>query len=110
RDRIFQVLLNLISNAIKFTNPGGRIEVLGCALDDRVQFRIKDTGRGIPSEEIPFVFERFWQSQHARANGVGLGLYIARGIVDAHGGRIWAESAVGKGTAIFFELPKSERN
>jgi PAS domain S-box-containing protein len=108
RDRALQVFENLIGNAAKFTKPGGRITA-GAALGDReVLFWVKDTGAGIAVEEMPHVFDRFWQAQKARRGGAGLGLQIVKGIVEAHGGRIWVESEVGVGTTFYFTLPTAE--
>ena len=103
--RLTQVLENLISNAIKFTPVEGRITI-GCASrDSEVIFWVADTGCGIAPDELPHVFDRFWQAVKGAHHGVGLGLPIARGIVEAHGGRIWVESILGRGTIIFFTVP-----
>ena len=104
--RIVQVLSNMIANALKFTNRGGRVRLEVVDQGDAVRFSVCDTGCGIPSEQMPRVFDRFWQAdQRASIRGSGLGLSIAKGIVDAHGGRIWAESDVGKGSAFYFTIP-----
>jgi PAS domain S-box-containing protein len=108
RNRIFQVLSNLISNALKFTDPNGAIQVTARAVSNpanEVCFSVSDTGRGIPPEQVDHIFERFFQGAARGRTGAGLGLYIARGIVCAHGGRIWAESEVGKGTTLSFTVP-----
>jgi signal transduction histidine kinase len=103
-DRVVQVLSNLMSNALKVTPRGGVVEV-GAAPDDAaVVFFVKDTGPGIAQAELPRLFERYWRSESATYKGAGLGLSIARGIVDAHGGRIWAESTLGAGSTFFFSL------
>jgi PAS domain S-box-containing protein len=104
--RIVQVLGNLVRNAIKFTPNGGRV-VLGVdARDGAVLFSVTDTGRGITLENQRHIFDRYWQSANgARARGSGLGLSIARGIVEAHGGRIWVESEPGKGSTFAFTIP-----
>jgi PAS domain S-box-containing protein len=107
--RIQQVLVNLIGNAIKFTGHSGRIDVQVTrgATGAEVRFRVADSGYGIPVGELPHIFTRYWQGAHSRqiGRGAGLGLAIAKGIVEAHGGRIWAESEVGKGSAFYFTLP-----
>lgn len=105
RDRLLQVFENLITNAIKFTRPGGRITV-GAALTDRtVLFRVADTGVGISADDVPRVFDRFWQANKGGRHGAGLGLPIVHGIVEAHGGRIWVDSQPGHGSTFFFTIP-----
>jgi PAS domain S-box-containing protein len=104
-DRILQVLSNLIGNAVKFTPAGGRVEVAVSRADDVVQFTVRDTGPGIPPDELPRVFDRFWQSKRTNRSGAGLGLAIARGLIQAHGGTIWIESTLHEGTAVHFSLP-----
>lgn len=104
--RIEQVLVNLIHNAIKFTGPGGAISISAYREGSSVAFAIRDTGVGIPPEVLPRIFERFYKVDRARSSGgTGLGLSIARHIIEAHGGRIWAESAVNQGSTFFFTLP-----
>jgi PAS domain S-box-containing protein len=108
--RLLQVFENLIGNAIKFTAAGGRITVAAGAATDEgtpvVRFSVTDTGAGMPPEDLARVFDRFWQGGgEERRLGAGLGLPISRGIVLAHGGRIWAESEVGRGTTFFFTIP-----
>jgi len=106
RHRFAQIMENLIGNAAKFTRPGGRITVGAMADGGDVLFWIRDTGIGIAAEHIPHVFDRFWQvSTEERHRGLGLGLPIVKGLVEAHGGRIWVESTVGEGTTMFFTLP-----
>jgi PAS domain S-box-containing protein len=105
RERLQQVLENLIGNAVKFTAAGGRITVGAAAKDNTVLFWVSDTGAGIAAEHLPFVFERFWQARKDRRLGAGLGLPIVKGIVEAHRGRIWIESVVGRGTTFFFTIP-----
>ena len=105
--RVVQVLSNLIGNALRFTPRGGRIELRSRTVGDFVELSVADTGPGIPAEHLPRVFDRFWQAdRRAPGPGVGLGLAIVRGIVDAHGGRAEAESTVGKGTIFRVSLPK----
>jgi PAS domain S-box-containing protein len=106
RDRLLQVLSNLLGNALKFSNAGGKVVVRATNADGAVQLSVKDSGRGIPTADLPHVFERFWQADRATRNGAGLGLAICKGIVEAHGGRIWAASTVGRGTTLYFEIPE----
>jgi signal transduction histidine kinase len=106
RDRLLQVFENLIGNAIKFTKTGGRITAGAASRDDEVVFWVADTGCGIASENLPRVFDRFWQATRAGRKGAGLGLPITQGIVEAHGGRIWVESEFGRGSTFFFTIPK----
>ena len=104
--RIIQVLSNMIQNALKFTNRGGRVRVEVMDQGDAVRFSVHDSGSGIPADQMPRVFDRFWQAdQRATIRGSGLGLSIAKGIVEAHGGRIWVESQVGMGSAFHFTVP-----
>ncbi|QRK12373.1 PAS domain S-box protein [Archangium violaceum] len=105
RDRVIQVLENLIGNSVKFTPPGGRIRVGAARRGDETLFWVVDTGPGIPAEHLPHVFDRFWQASRTDKRGTGLGLAIVKGIIDSHGGRIWVESRVGAGTTFFFTLP-----
>ncbi len=106
RERMQQVFENVIGNAIKFS-PSGSSIVVGCALSGAAcTFFVRDAGPGIPAEQIPMLFERFWTTPRSSTTvGTGLGLAIAKGIVEAHGGRIWVESGVGKGTSVFFSIP-----
>ncbi|HUF13936.1 MAG TPA: ATP-binding protein [Longimicrobiales bacterium] len=104
-DRIAQVLANLVTNALKHTAAGGRVTVSAEARDAHVEFAVADTGSGVDPAELPFVFERFWQGRGALGRGAGLGLPIARGIVEAHGGTISAESSPGVGSVFRFILP-----
>jgi two-component system phosphate regulon sensor histidine kinase PhoR len=104
--RLEQVLVNLIHNAVKFTRPGGEIVLLADAEDQSIRFAVRDSGVGIPEDEVPRIFERFYRVDKSRAgNGTGLGLSIAKHIVEAHGGKIWAESAEGKGSTFYFTIP-----
>jgi signal transduction histidine kinase len=108
RDRVLQVLSNLTGNALKFTPPGGRIEVSGRDVGDFHTFCVSDTGAGIPPEILDRVFEPFVHgaSRGEGAAGLGLGLFIARAIVGAHGGRIWIVRTGPSGTTMCFSLPK----
>jgi PAS domain S-box-containing protein len=105
RERVSQVLSNLIANAHKFTPEGGRIAVKAERIGNEVRFCVEDTGPGVSSQDLPHVFDRFWQARRVRRGGVGLGLPITKGIIDAHGGRIWAESVAGVGSTFHFTLP-----
>jgi PAS domain S-box-containing protein len=105
RERVLQVFSNLIDNAAKFTQAGGRIRVAAERRGADVLFTVSDTGRGIPPEDLPHVFDRYWQARRACRSGTGLGLAIAKGIVEAHGGRIWVASTAGAGTTFYFTLP-----
>jgi chemotaxis family two-component system sensor kinase Cph1 len=104
-ERIFQVLSNLGGNAIKFTPAGGVVSIEVQPLDGVVRFAVRDTGPGILAIELAHIFDRYWQARRARSAGSGLGLYISKGIVEAHGQRIWAESTHGAGAAFYFTLP-----
>lgn len=106
-DRLLQVLANLIANSIKFTPKGGRIRVHCHTVGESFEFCVEDTGEGIPEAMLEAVFERFWQVGKNDRRGLGLGLYISRCIVEAHGGNIRAESSPGKGTRMLFTLPVS---
>jgi two-component system phosphate regulon sensor histidine kinase PhoR len=100
------VLTNLIHNAVKFTPPGGRITVSARPNGEEVLFSVEDTGVGIPAEDLPRVFERFYKADRARSGGgTGLGLAIAKHVVQGHGGHIWAESVEGEGSTFYFTLP-----
>ncbi len=104
--RIEQVLINLLHNAIKFTPPGGKVSLYVEAMGDNVGVSVADTGVGIPADDLPRIFERFYKVDRARTGtGTGLGLAIAKHIIEAHGGQIWAESVEGKGSAFHFTLP-----
>jgi two-component system phosphate regulon sensor histidine kinase PhoR len=104
--RVEHVLLALLHNSVKFTPPGGTVALRANQEGDQVRFSVEDTGVGIPVEDLPRIFERFYKVDRARtAGGTGLGLAIAKHVVLAHGGRIWAESQVGQGTAVRFTLP-----
>jgi hypothetical protein len=104
-DRLVQVLSNLLGNAIKFTPEGGSVRVRVSRTGDQVVASVADTGIGIKPADLPHVFERFWRADGSSTKGAGLGLSIARGIVEAHGGKIWAESKLGVGTTMTFSLP-----
>jgi PAS domain S-box-containing protein len=103
--RLSQVFSNIIGNAIKYASPNGRVRVVGWNVDGSVYFEITDDGPGIPPDELTHIFDRFWRARGAGRVGSGLGLAISKGIVDAHGGRISAQSEVGSGTTLRIELP-----
>lgn len=105
RERVLQVFSNLGGNAIKFTPDSGRIEIRATARDTTVEFSVRDSGPGIASEDLPHIFDRFWQAKKASRAGVGLGLAIAKGIVESHGGGIRVESEPGRGSCFTFTLP-----
>jgi PAS domain S-box-containing protein len=105
RERVLQVLSNLIGNALKFTAQGGTIHVSACEIDGETRFAVTDTGCGIEADQLPHIFDRYWQAKGTR-DGVGLGLSIAKGIVEAHCGKIWVETEMEQGTTFFFTLPK----
>jgi two-component system OmpR family sensor kinase/two-component system sensor histidine kinase BaeS len=111
RQRISQVLINLMSNALRYTPAGGQVVVAAQPGSAEVLVSVADTGEGIASEDLPYVFERFYRADKSRARtsgGSGLGLAISRHIVKAHGGRIWAESQMGGGATFVFTLPAGE--
>jgi len=108
RERIHQVLFNLLDNAVRFTPDGGSVTVSAERHDGAVDVHVADTGSGIAPEHLPRLFERFYRVDPARSKkegGTGIGLAIARSVVEAHGGRIWAESSPGQGSVFTFELP-----
>ncbi len=106
RERLQQVFSNLVGNAVKFTPAGGTVEMTATASGPfRICFSVKDSGQGISDDNLPHIFDRFWQARNAKRTGAGLGLAIARGIVEAHGGTVSAKSTLGTGTDISFELP-----
>ena len=111
--RMVQALVNLLGNAIKFSPPGGRVEFGAERNSSSVVFRIKDQGRGIPKDKLETIFERFQQvdaSDSREKGGTGLGLAICRSIVQQHGGRVWAESELGRGSTFYVQLPLAELN
>jgi two-component system, OmpR family, sensor histidine kinase BaeS len=111
RDRISQVLINLISNAVKYTPEGGKIVITLSDTEDSAVFHIQDNGIGIPEEEIPLIFERFYRADKSRnrnTGGSGIGLAIARSIITAHGGTIGVDSRLNKGSNFMVMLPKSQ--
>jgi two-component system phosphate regulon sensor histidine kinase PhoR len=105
-NRLERILGNLLSNALKYSDPGTEVLVSARNTDGEVTISVVDQGRGIAPEDLPRIFGRFYRSITARkAEGLGLGLHITRLLVEAHGGRIWAESELGKGSSFSFTLP-----
>ena len=105
-DRILQAMGNLIGNAAKFTPAGGTIVVGAALAETRIHLFVADSGPGVPADDIPHVFDRYWTARrHARARGTGVGLAIVRGIVDAHGGHVWVEANAGGGARFILALP-----
>jgi signal transduction histidine kinase len=105
RGRVLQVFGNLIGNAIKFTPKGGAVTVRAERRGEEMLFSVADTGPGISLDEVSHVFDRYWQTKKTARLGTGLGLSIAKGLVEAHGGRIWVESTLGQGATFFFTIP-----
>jgi signal transduction histidine kinase len=110
RERVLQIIANLVGNAIKFTKEGGEICIAAMAMQDAVCFSVSDTGCGIQECELSHVFDHYWTKHPGIGEGTGLGLFIAKGIAEAHGGTIWVESKVGLGTTFFFTLPGALRS
>lgn len=107
KERTLQILANLVSNAIKFTSGGGLICLEAVERGSDVVLSVSDTGAGVPPDDLPHVFDRYWQARH-KQGGIGLGLSIVAGLVQAHGGRVWAESECGIGSKFYFTLPRTE--
>jgi signal transduction histidine kinase len=105
RDRIFQVMANLLANAIKFTGEGGHVTVRAEHVAGQLRFSVSDTGVGMAEDELERIFDRFWQIQKGDRRGMGLGLFISRCIIESHGGKLWAESRPGEGSTFLFTLP-----
>lgn len=105
RERLLQVFSNLGGNAVKFTPEGGKVEIRATYRDAMVEFAVHDSGPGINADDLPHVFDRFWRAKKTKSDGIGLGLAIAKGIVEAHGGSIRAESIPGRGSAFAFTVP-----
>ncbi len=109
-DRVTQTLTNIVGNAVKFAPPGTAVRLSAVAGDSEVIFSVADQGRGIPADKLTLIFEPFEQvdsSDSREKGGTGIGLAICRGIVERHGGRIWAESELGEGTTVHFTLPRA---
>jgi signal transduction histidine kinase len=107
RDRLLQVLENLLGNALKFTPQGGQIVVCAQAAEREVRFCVRNTGAGLRADELPHVFDRFWQANRRERRGAGLGLTICKGIIEAHGGRIWVDSDEHGLTTFHFTIPRA---
>jgi signal transduction histidine kinase/CheY-like chemotaxis protein len=105
--RMFQALVNLLDNAIRYAPDGGRVLVEARSEQEHVRFSVSDAGPGISDEELPYVFDRFWQGRRQHRAGAGLGLTIVKGVVEAHGGRVWVESTPGQGATFHFTVPLS---
>jgi len=108
--RVTQVLGNIIGNAIKFTPRMGSITICSSVAREHVVFAVRDTGTGIAPEHVARLFERNWQAEENAHRGRGLGLFIAKQLVESQGGTIWAESQLGVGTTLFFTLPRAEHS
>ncbi|MCK4449516.1 MAG: HAMP domain-containing histidine kinase, partial [Anaerolineae bacterium] len=107
--RIKQVLMNLVSNAVKYTPAGGSVAVRAWSEDDQIKAEVSDTGIGISEKALPRIFEEFYRAQNAKSmemEGTGLGLAIARDVVEQHGGQITVESVVGEGSTFYVTLPQ----
>jgi signal transduction histidine kinase len=104
RDRVLQLLSNLLGNAQKFCPAGGTITVRARVSGNEVECSVHDTGPGVPEKALAHIFDAYWSAKHEPKKGVGLGLYISKGIVEAHGGRIWIENRPGAGATFFFVL------
>jgi histidine kinase len=114
-DRAVQVLTNLVGNALQYTPENGKVTIFAKRIDHEVQISVRDTGTGIPPEHLQHIFDRFYRVDKSRSRraggGSGIGLTISRALVEAHGGRIWAESAgEGLGSTFRFTLPPENRN
>jgi signal transduction histidine kinase len=108
--RVSQIVGNILGNAIKFTPENGRVTMRATANGNHVAIGISDTGPGIPQRDLEHLFDNFWQAKRNDHRGVGLGLAIAKGVVEAHGGKIWCDSALGHGSTFSFTLPKASAN
>ncbi|HET9990889.1 MAG TPA: HAMP domain-containing sensor histidine kinase [Kofleriaceae bacterium] len=104
-ERILQVLTNLVGNALKFTPRGGRITIELGRREDAICFSVADTGSGIPTDLLEKIFDRYFQTESGDRRGLGLGLFISKSIIEAHGGKIWATSTLGKGSTLCFTVP-----
>ena len=107
RERLLQTFSNLVGNAVKFTPEGGQVHISAEVRADKVQLTVADSGIGISPKDAPHVFDRYWQAKARKKGkqGIGLGLVIVKGIVEAHGGEVWVESEVGTGSKFHFTVP-----
>jgi PAS domain S-box-containing protein len=105
-DRVLQVFSNVVGNAVKFSQRGGTIEIQSSAKDGAVQFTVRDDGPGMARDDLEHIFDKYWQAERRTGRGRGLGLYIAKRLVEAQGGAIWCESEPAKGTCVSFTLPR----
>ncbi|MHB0936881.1 MAG: sensor histidine kinase [Armatimonadota bacterium] len=104
--RLERILLNLLDNALKYSPPDTAVQISACQQNHEVVIAVADQGQGIPPEDMPHIFDRFYRASHQRKGvGIGLGLYITKALVEAHGGRIWVESELGRGSTFSFTLP-----
>ena len=103
-ERVQQIVVNLVANAVRFTPPGGRVSVSATMEADQVAIHVVDTGVGIPADLVPKIFDPYEQAHQGRG-GSGVGLNVVRGLVEAHGGRVWVESEEGRGSRFTFTLP-----
>jgi signal transduction histidine kinase len=108
RRRVLQIFSNLIGNALRFTQVGGSVDIGAFPDEGGVVFFVRDDGIGIRDEDLPRLFDAYFQGHHGdrKGGGVGLGLGIAKGIVEVHGGRIWAETVAGRGSTFYFSIPR----
>ncbi len=109
KKRLKQILSNLISNALKFSRESGKVEIITSVKEDKLKVSIHDNGPGIAENDLPHVFDRFWQAKKTAKKGTGLGLAIVKGLVGAHGGNIWVESKPGEGATFSFTIPLQQR-
>ena len=105
RQAVMRVASNLVHNAVKFTPHGGRVEISASRGEGVIEFRVEDTGPGIPEEIVPHIFERYWQARRGEKRGSGLGLAISREIISEHAGEMWVESNMGAGATVGFSIP-----